>query len=772
MMQIKVIKWVVFMIIILLIKNGICMDKPILMISANEIEIVDDGQWSKIEEIDGKKVRKALKGKIALFNLQNWWGNSNRPKEGEFFVIEISYLDTTSAPVIISSFGNCARLKGLSELHRIGGNNDKKWKTGIIPVSWDYLYSGKGNPAREGKQQFGILVDKNDESMPISKIIMRKCVLPDDEIRYNIETRLLINNAQKKYLSSVVEPEKMVANIPDDWKSKECIPYVQNYLKPILPSTMPNKSLIGVPVKLCLALNEIECAQFGVYANNKDLKDVLFNITPLKDNSGNILSADVKIFTEEYALVRENSGSFILDAQRIWPMYKVDVSKGKSQGFWINVETNEKLSKPGKYTGEINIEASNINEKVKIPVEVQVTSVKLLTIDEAELRMGCCVNGLVPFHNIDYAAKNNINGSDLWVFSARPDMSKENGKLKLDFTLIDEWMREAKKRGWKKITYFLGGNPYGFPETMTLEKMLFITMQDEGDRKSKTEKFIKLASSEKNRNNVMEEIREVYGQWIREVTEHAKANDWPELILTPFDEPAKYTAEPNSKEMSEYSKDVIGAGPWIKPHFEDSCDLIRKYKEPGTLIFGEIHHSYGIVFLPKIDMLCTNAIHEDPLLGEKVRKANKHFWQYTGVNSKSAPSRMRFSFGFFFGAYNSRGSLLWAYNWGTRFNTTEEYNWMICGDTPFSTIPTLSYEGLREALDDRRYIETLRKTGKDKKKEKEVETFLEKIFKEAKEVRTSGGRDTVNDFWVETKEQTKLDEWRHMISDKIIELSY
>jgi hypothetical protein len=283
---------------------------------------------------------------------------------------------------------------------------------------------------------------------------------------------------------------------------------------------------------------------------------------------------------------------------------------------------------------------------------------------------------------------------------------------------------------------------------------------------------LKLAADESNRGKVLDEIRGDYRDWVKQVSEHALANGWPELIFTPFDEPAKHRQKPYRKEGHLDDELVIGTGPWIKGHFEDACELIRE-AAPTTRIYGSIHHSSGIEFLPVIDVFCTNAIGMDPALGDKVRDGgpDKHFWQYTGVGAGSDPARMRYSYGYYFGAFNSRGSLLWAYNWGSRFDTTEGNNWMICWDTPFSTIPTLSYEGLREAWDDRRYIETLKQTAAAEGVEKEVNVFLENIFTEAVHSRAEGGEDTVDDFWNETTQLNKLDEWRSMIANKIIEIS-
>jgi hypothetical protein len=124
---------------------------------------------------------------------------------------------------------------------------------------------------------------------------------------------------------------------------------------------------------------------------------------------------------------------------------------------------------------------------------------------------------------------------------------------------------------------------------------------------------------------------------------HARNNGWPELIFTPFDEPAKHEQKPYRKESYEKDDMVIGTGPWIKTHFEDACDLIRKSAMPDTRIYGSIHHPSGIEFLPKINVFCTNAIFEDPALGDKVRAGGKgkYFWQYTGVGAGSEPANMR-----------------------------------------------------------------------------------------------------------------------------------
>jgi len=93
---------------------------------------------------------------------------------------------------------------------------------------------------------------------------------------------------------------------------------------------------------------------------------------------------------------------------------------------------------------------------------------------------------------------------------------------------------------------------------------------------------------------------------------------------------------------------------------------------------------------------------------------------------------------------------------------------MICWDTPFSTIPTLTYEGLREAWDDRRYIETLKHKAKEKGKEKEAQLFLDELFKDVTGSRADREGDS---FRIILDDYRKMDEWRQRLADKILEIS-
>jgi len=392
-----------------------------------------------------------------------------------------------------------------------------------------------------------------------------------------------------------------------------------------------------------------------------------------------------------------------------------------------------------------------------------VLNVDLLTMGEAKLFMGGCVTGLVPAHDIRFQSDYNQNGINLWFSGVHPGMKMVDGKLVLDFTILDEWMVAAAKRGLAGNVWFLGGNPYGYPITMTIFREMAKIDNRNGAKPMTTEEWVKLQCDPANRDRPMKRQRELVVEWCRQVTTHAKAKGWPEVILTPFDEPAKWI----QSRADPHYRGAIGTGEWIKPYFKDACAAIRE-GAPGTRIYGSIHHinyrgrNSGLRFLPDIDVFCTNAIHEDSKIGDKVRAAGKDFWQYSGVGSGGAgsPDRARFTFGFFFAAFDSRGSLAWAYNWGRGFDTTSGSNWMYAWQTPYDTIPAPYFEGLREAWDDRRVIETYRKRFAG---DAEAMAELKAILSAAARSRSRGGRDTVSDFWAAADDASKMDRWRDQL---------
>ncbi|MFH1024406.1 MAG: hypothetical protein V1809_13585 [Planctomycetota bacterium] len=703
------------------------------------------GGWGGVQTEGDIKYRVAAKGGEKTFKVKAWWAaGALRPAENTVYVMTVYYKDTAKTPVSFASYGNPVR--HMERLHRFGGTGDGRWKTAAVPVGWDNLLRLPGD--RE-HTSFGITAD---EDLPVSAITMRRAVKSDEEA-FNSETRAWVAGAQSnrgKDLALKIEPPAFTA------PAKELVVFPWPAMAVLQQNGQPKTEQIGAPVKIRMCLNEIEGGSFGVYAHGADLKGVNYTVSELRGPSG-VLKADVVRRTAEYCLVQARENKLRWFPLRLWPAYPVDIEKGRSHWFLFNLKTRRGEAKPGLYKGEVTITAGGA--RGALPLEVEVLPVDLLTMEEAGLTMGGCTTGLVPIHDISFQADYNQNGTNLWIASISPEMSVKDGKLVVDWTYLDDWMQGAKKRGLTNIVWFLGGNPYGFPSTMSLQRELY-RLQAGGGKDSNKE-FVKKMNEEGQREKILSEVRPLFVDFNRQLYTHSKEAGWPEIVVTPFDEPAKWRQTRKDKSYA----DAIGTGSWIKPKFKEDCAAIRE-GAPKMPIYGSIHHAVpGLPFLGDVDIFCTNAIGEDAALGDKVRAGGKTFWQYTGVFGGGEPGSARFTFGFFFGSYDSRGSLCWAYNWGQGFDTSEGDNWLYAWQTPFDTIPSPYFEGVREAWDDRRVIETYKKKFAN---DAEAMGALDAIFKAAQKSQAGGGRDLVNEFWTAIDDAGKLGAWRNQLLDHLV----
>ncbi len=705
--------------------------------------------WSEPVQEGSRDYRAALAGKPAKVRLPAWWGVGIRPPTGRIYVIEVSYKDTLTAPAIAEVFGGLGRSLSTTELHRFGGANDGQWKVAQLPVSWDMVMLPKGKETAE-------LVFKASVDLPISRLVVREAVLPADQVRWEAESRAWIARLQADKAAAVPLAPAAVPAIPEAFRNTGFVPFVRQYTEPIQRDAVPKSDEIGATVFLRMARNEFEPGTFGVHAL-QDLDGVVCTVSELTGPAGT-LACEARLLTAEYALTKTKDGH-AWKPQRLWNAFPASIGKGQSCLFMLDLRTLGEASRPGIYAGRITITAAG--RSAVLPLQVEVLPLLLRSMDDYGLRMGGCCTGLPSAGEMRTMLDYNHNMVNLWIAGVCPGMRKDGERIELDFYYLDEWMRLAKERGQQTVVWFLGGNPNGYPETMSIERELYRTLF------GNQEEYFKKMSSPEHRGRILPELIGPYRQFLRDLISHAQQAGWPELILTPFDEPAKWAASQPFPEKRTYA---IGCGPWIRDHFKAACALIHE-AVPGTKVYGSIHHNWvreihgyngrvGEVFLPDIDILCTNAIDEDHQLGDKVRAAGKQFWQYSGAGAG------RYNFGFWFGAWDARGSLCWAYNWGPRFDVSNgsawEYGWM----SPFATIVSPEYVLFREAWDDRRYLEAAKLTAQAG--DAGITALLTRIRAEVIADRDRGGQDKVEDFWEAGKTASKLDHWRKLLADAII----
>ena len=724
-----------------------------------ELADLDAAQWTAPAGEAGRRYRSARAGVQAAWTVPAWWGATLRPPKETVYVLEVLYRDTVETPAVFYSHAGLVRNWRHSEIHRFGGAGDGKWKTARVPVSWDLLCKLWGTDATA----FSVRADGAD--LPIAQVRVRLAG-PGDAARFFRETRAWVARVDAARFGELPAPEKTEPVLPEALRDKPLVPFVRPYTMAILRGSAPRAGEAGAPLKLRMTLEEYEPAAFGVYANGQDLEGVTYSVSGLDRGDCRI---ECTPLTAEYAAYqssrRGQKGPVQVLPLRLWPAHPVNIPAGQSHGFWITLRTDMGPAgkggqrprtapkiRPGIYTGAVNITSKTA--QARIPIEVEVLPIRMRSAGEIGVPLGGCVLNLPPEQEmITYAQHNQCSvhlfGSEL------VGLENVNGELKLD-----------RANGVTHAMWFFG-NPNSYPDTLHLERRLYRsrakTRQERNVLRSEfMQRHHKFEAAPEDAG-VLPEVRPLYTQFVQKLAAHAKAKNWPKLILHPFDEPAKWVQRGGKGGPLK----VLGRGPWLKFHFKDAAALIHRASK-DVLVGGDIHHAKpGIVFLPDVDVFCTNAIHEDLQLGEKVRAGGKAFWQYKGTNATMPPFAARHSYGFFFGAFDSRGGLVWAMNWGSGFDYNQGTSWMYSWYTPFGTIVSPAYEALREGMDDRRLIETCRKSFAG---DAQAMALLKKIFQQVIADRVQGGRDIVYELSERPEQIRRLDQWRGQLLEEILRL--
>lgn len=702
---------------------------------------------------EGEEYAQMFTGKAITLETDAWW-TGYRPAERYHFALKVEFLDNVSRPVIAQVYSQLDVSVGYSELHRFGGLNDNRWKTVRIPCESGFLALYEP----DSTARFRLL--SRDGELSVRSVMLVEGD-PDDEARYNEETRDWVRRVQKresvpaKYYELAQEPV-----IPAGWSEKAIIPFTRSWMDPLLTIAAPQAGEIIDTIRVRMSLNEREPVQIGVYANGRDLSRVSVTLGDPRAADGTVV-ARCSVRVAEYSLVRSNDRDLPVTPfpQRLWPSYRFDVPRSGSHAVWLEISTADaEGSRAGEYVTEVTISADDL-APVTVPLKIEVLPIRLLTMNEASLILGNCTRGLIPFHEIELLGRYNHNCFIPWYFSARPELKGTgDGGFEFDWRSFDLFMRACRDNDINYIFWFLGENPYGFPRTMKLEQTLAQAALGLDQRETD-------ALLWENPDSVNPKLRPLVVEWARRVGEHARANDWPALNVTPFDEPAKWVQTARRWEQMRAYTDTLT---FIKPRFIHLRDLLKQGNSE-FIISGDIHHyKGGIDFLPYLDVFCTNATHENLDMPREVREAGVELWEYSGTGDAGLPGRARYTFGYYFAANGSVGSLVWAYNWGDRFDTLDGSSWVCVWNTPFDIIPTPYMLGLSEAWDERRLLETLKREAAAKNVD--IEAFLSNLFAEIHASMGLRGTSTVTDFWFAAQENEKMDQWRRRLEDKLIEI--
>ena len=284
-------------------------------------------------------------------------------------------------------------------------------------------------------------------------------------------------------------------------------------------------------------------------------------------------------------------------------------------------------------------------------------------------------------------------------------LQNDQGTLKVDFSSVDRWMENFKKAGMRGPVVWSMGNDSRSHMENALSNLFNLPRRKQEMIEGKTLDFADIYNPELNRR-----LKEL----MLAIKEHSAASKWPEIVFLIYDEPTE-------RLMVEH---------------ENRYKFIKSFW-PELRIYGvtmdEIEWARSISHM--VDIFVANG--DFGPISKLAGETGKPFWLYGSASSRNQAA-LRHSYAWTPWAYGAQGVWFWAYNYsqgdyyddfdGTLTESSASMVWpprIPGGPLVFS----VSWEGMREAVDDRVYLETLEwMLGKSSAPQKSrIEKELEKI---------------------------------------------
>ena len=152
-------------------------------------------------------------GRPGLLEAPAWW-EGNRPGRDELVVLELEYFDNLTKPIIVSVYSGLGSGEYFSELHRFSGAGDNTWKKARVPATADFIFT------KLPEKTLRFRLESGGGELRVRNIRLA-APLPDEETRYNAETREWVARQQER---GRIDPsywekgEKAV--LPAEWSNR------------------------------------------------------------------------------------------------------------------------------------------------------------------------------------------------------------------------------------------------------------------------------------------------------------------------------------------------------------------------------------------------------------------------------------------------------------------------------------------------------------------------------------------------------------------------
>ncbi|HUU26684.1 MAG TPA: hypothetical protein VM123_02640 [archaeon] len=503
-------------------------------------------------------------------------------------------------------------------------------------------------------------------------------------LQFLMQLNAQIDGQIGKFRSDQYIEQNPLQPVEPRWLNLGFIPFARASGRSIYPNTVPGQEERGAALKAFAAPGEDRSLVFGVRALERGVSGLVIQVGGLVslDTVGVIPPESIELGVVEYFRVRWGEGSaakgWRWHPTRIWPLGRYPgspfcrpelesrlwVAPNTAQAFWLTLHTPSDVP-AGSYAGSVFVGSDRGSYRIPVfftvlPLELENTGLP---------PHGVFVSGPQDQIAVHDLAVHGINALGQWYNHQEMPARYGRGGVVFDFALQDAFMSRLSGAGITGPQIIFAGSPVN----PTFDLALADTTGLEIDSP---------------------EFLMAYAQAVQSIFEHARKNYRNRLVWGIFDQQDKNrkSLERFRARAQELTKVMGSSAGLISPV---TREVRREEKEYIAPYLGIWLLSEGV---------------EKQVEPEGVR-----IWGYAACTQRDSAAGSRYKTGFGPWIRGDDGVFIWAYNWsggGQAWNDFDapSMDWMLSyRDIDDCYVPTPAWEGLREGIDDRRYILTLEK---------------------------------------------------------------
>jgi len=465
--------------------------------------------------------------------------------------------------------------------------------------------------------------------------------------------------------------EKRGVEITGQEQERGYIVFSRHYLDNVYYFSLPNNRIDKLSV--FASPEEYEPVTFAIYGL-KDIKDFKITISDLADNSGNVIKSgniDIRV-VRSLPFIRDEKHyglePILLEKPKVIP-----VEKDKSTWVWLTLYV-PKGTPPGTYQARITLSAPETKPS-HLGLSLKVLPIRL---EEPDVLNGMCF--LIP--NREYLHPENLSKyfadmkahgmNSIWTW---PDfeVKKVGEKIICDFSKFGLTRKDLQYFGHSLDTILSEYQKAGFSK-------LWICGSAEP---------LNDLLSQMGYHHFTPEFDQSYIECARQLVAHARQKGWPEFAWHPIDEP-NYNREGSMEYALYYYK-------LLKEHFPE----IKTFADIGPWT-GEDEKLF-----PYVDLMTYACQKKENI--EKCKEAGCTFWIYNHGGWGRFNKIDRLNRGIYTWKTGAKGNYDWVYTWWIEPKVPPSWHpsFVYVVPAPDGPLPTVAWEGIREGIDDLRYIYTL-----------------------------------------------------------------